>query len=255
MTLESILAKTNLPVKYEDKLKSFVENVQQEDAVAGVLLFGSAAKGEFDEFSDIDVIVFTNGGGFKTPEKVYEIVADNYFKPLTVQIKSLNEISGANQVTMDVGFLEHLNNVGLMLSDKTNLEFSSALNSKTFGRHAAYIWYDLYRVRKDFLLFNYVRRGLDEAKKHIHSTTPTHFFQQAVRRVLGVPLTPEQDNKSEIIKIFYEKTNLPAPLRTLKELREKDRDAKTYDDYSQFKNMIEEAIWALNCYMNLNSQT
>ena len=53
---------------------------------------------------------------------------------------------------------------------------------------------------------------------------------------------------------FYQKMGLTNRYDVLCELRKKDQtDNMDPDDYLQYKEIIEEATWALNCYLNKQS--
>ncbi|GCC10141.1 nucleotidyltransferase domain protein [archaeon] len=67
-----------LPQKIEKTLKEFVNMVMEkyEDRVEKIILFGSYARGEGKEESDIDVLVITTTDRFEMQKNLSEIAVD-----------------------------------------------------------------------------------------------------------------------------------------------------------------------------------
>lgn len=64
------------------------------DAYAGLMLFGSWARGEAEEGSDVDVLVVLRGvGGLRVRGEVYSVLAKHVGKPLTLVDVDLDEVS------------------------------------------------------------------------------------------------------------------------------------------------------------------
>jgi len=249
-TLETILAKTNLPETYQHKLRIFVENLKEEKSIACVELFGSAAYGKFDDKSDIDLKVLVESSNFITPAQAYDIVAQNYFWPLKVQIRSIREISPTNQITMKRGFSKYVANVSItLLGKERNLhkKFAKAVESDVFGKHAPNMWHTVYCTRKNFLMSQYAKYGNTHALRRIQEISPAGFFQDAVREVLEPSINGRE--RTDILKTFYDITSIESRVAELEALRQ-ERDNFRVEDYLQLKEITEEAAWALNAYLN-----
>ena len=67
-----------LPPKIEETLKEFVNMVMEkyEDRVEKIILFGSYARGEGKEESDMDVLVITTADWFEMQKNLSEIAVD-----------------------------------------------------------------------------------------------------------------------------------------------------------------------------------
>ncbi|RLE89482.1 MAG: nucleotidyltransferase domain-containing protein [Thermoprotei archaeon] len=64
------------------------------DRFVGLMLFGSYARGEASEESDVDVLVVLRGlEGFKARSEIYSILAEHIKKPVTLIDVELEEVS------------------------------------------------------------------------------------------------------------------------------------------------------------------
>lgn len=63
--------------EFQKPVRAFVERVEEEiPELAGVVLFGSVARGEADRASDIDLLLFVTAGRTEARSTVQEIVSD-----------------------------------------------------------------------------------------------------------------------------------------------------------------------------------
>jgi len=84
-------------------LKELVNRLQQSskdlkrtlgNRFVGLMLFGSYARGEASEESDVDVLIILHGlKGFKARSKIYSILAEHVKKPITLVDVGLEDVS------------------------------------------------------------------------------------------------------------------------------------------------------------------
>jgi len=58
----SSIDQLNIPTRHKEYLSHFLSNVSKVDDVSNVILFGSCARGQAQDISDIDLLVITNNG-------------------------------------------------------------------------------------------------------------------------------------------------------------------------------------------------
>ncbi|MEM2843259.1 MAG: nucleotidyltransferase domain-containing protein [Candidatus Bathyarchaeia archaeon] len=101
----------NLKTNQISNLNKVVKAISRLEGVIGILLFGSIARGDYDEYSDYDLLII-----FKDKSSMWKSW-DNLFKDVSslkmnlhIIPKSLEEFKTANPV-----FLEELSNHGKIL--------------------------------------------------------------------------------------------------------------------------------------------
>jgi predicted nucleotidyltransferase len=90
-----------LPIEGELKafIKKFVDGISASEEVEGILLFGSVAKGTYDKYSDIDILVVTKHKKGKMLEKL--LAATKSLKGDSEKLMSLNLPSLINPIILD----------------------------------------------------------------------------------------------------------------------------------------------------------
>ena len=73
MRIANSLSELNLPEKHSNFIRACYGKIVQLDAVERVILFGSCAKGQADEQSDIDLFVVTKTGLPDGSEEMYQL--------------------------------------------------------------------------------------------------------------------------------------------------------------------------------------
>ncbi|MBS7633912.1 nucleotidyltransferase domain-containing protein [Candidatus Bathyarchaeota archaeon] len=110
-----------------DKLKLIADEIGKIDGVVGVVLFGSYSRGDFDEGSDIDLLViFKNKSSLeKGQEKIYGITAqsDLFIQAIALTLSELEESTILEEVIRD----------GKLLYAAGNLERFSPANFKPYA--------------------------------------------------------------------------------------------------------------------------
>ncbi|MBS7656225.1 nucleotidyltransferase domain-containing protein [Candidatus Bathyarchaeota archaeon] len=110
----------NLKTNQISNLNKVVKAISRLEGVIGILLFGSIARGDYDEYSDYDLLII-----FKDKSSMWKSW-DNLFKDVSslkmnlhIIPKSLEEFKTANPV-----FLEELSNHGKILFARFPMEAS-----------------------------------------------------------------------------------------------------------------------------------
>lgn len=92
--------------------QKFANNINSDD-IEQIILFGSVARGEDNEDSDIDILIISNEG-----EKIEPIISDEVFKVIlnnkefiSAHVMSKNKL----EKIKDFSLLKNINNEGIIL--------------------------------------------------------------------------------------------------------------------------------------------
>lgn len=99
-------------------LNKIVNSISKIPNVVGIILFGSQARGDFDEFSDYDLLILFENKAlmWQTWDELFSVISDLKMNLHAIP-ETLEELKNANPV-----FLEELSKYGKILFAKTPLE-------------------------------------------------------------------------------------------------------------------------------------
>jgi len=249
------------------EINNFIQHLNQRDEIEAILLYGSAAMGNLDDISDIDLIICCNSKDFHTPISVYEAASKNIENKIKPTIKSLAEFDPNNYVTMTRRYLQHLHNVGQVLYEKpdTNLKnriehMWSNLKNDTKIDIAYKVAPSLMIRHRVFELYKGTFTKVLNDKGNRIERPSKHFWQEAVS-VLKSDISREDESK--IVEKFYEiipsgsvdeiynirKAIGEINKRILSEGLSQSIKKEIKDIYSKFKDIVERDMWAFNKYL------
>ncbi|MCL2320589.1 MAG: nucleotidyltransferase domain-containing protein [Oscillospiraceae bacterium] len=97
------LNELNIPLKHKNFIQRYLQNISHFDCIDRVILFGSCARGQATENSDVDLFVITKED---IPENLeFEIIFDNVPEPdkgyvmNDILLKSVNEYNKFKNAT------------------------------------------------------------------------------------------------------------------------------------------------------------
>ncbi len=102
----------------EDAMNTFVRNVRDHyhNKIEKIILFGSYARGEAREESDIDLLVITYGKRFETQEILSGIAIDILLKTgVYISAKAVTSEEYDLMKELNTGFYQHLTKDGVMV--------------------------------------------------------------------------------------------------------------------------------------------
>lgn len=256
----------------DEEIGKFIEEIKECDEIVGIILFGSAATGKMDELSDIDLLVCVDSPNFHTPQTAYEVIAPHVSDRMGVTVKTIQEFSPRNFVTMHLRFIQHLYNVGKVVYRGSDLEenyFEKKIDEMWKGLKMDSRIENAYRVAFSLAVRHTVLelyRGNFEMIKRgkFFKRPPSSFWQNSIH-LLNVEIRPEDEGN--IVEMFN-KIIPTGSVEYLKKVRnsmiEINEEYRTngyqlspalsrriIESYVEFKNTIEGDMWALNEYLNL----
>jgi len=102
----------------QDALKQFVKKIKEKhcDKTEKVILFGSYARGEATEESDIDILVITSGNRFEMQKNLSGIAVDILLKTgeyISAKAVSTEEYSFMKKI--NTGFYQNIDKEGVVI--------------------------------------------------------------------------------------------------------------------------------------------
>jgi predicted nucleotidyltransferase len=103
---------------YQKAIDEFVRRAIEKygDMVDGIILFGSVARGEAKEDSDIDILVITEGDSFKMQKQISEIVVEILLEKgvyISVKVLSREEYNFLKEVKSS--FYRNISKEGIVI--------------------------------------------------------------------------------------------------------------------------------------------
>ena len=101
------------------------------DEIVGIVLFGSAARGDDRGESDIDVLVITEGDWYDMLKKLSSISINELLEHgKYISIKTLARDDLKRNIRLETGFIENIKSEGMILYDGTG-KYKGALRKST----------------------------------------------------------------------------------------------------------------------------
>lgn len=115
--------RTKIEDRIESELEEFVTKLKQSfgSYVTKVILFGSIARGEYNEYSDIDLLVVTNDGDKKLESEIFDLSTDlmlKYGPYLSVKVYSEDRFS--KLAKLETPFMKNIQSEGKVLWERPN---------------------------------------------------------------------------------------------------------------------------------------
>ena len=259
---------------HENTINEFVSKIDKENLKA-VIIFGSIALGNYDDVSDLDVIVCYKSQDYTTPFKEYKRLASvcnqissKYKINIKPIIKSEKEFLYPNFVTIPWRFMQHLYNTGKAIYEngfdfrekiETLWEKSNhdqRLTAASSTSPALIIRHRLYEMAKG----NFSKIMNDEIEKF---DSPPKYLWQGMIESLKLKMSTE-DEKDPIKKIYKFVPIPSARCKSYDEIRNEVREAneililngldnKTKKEimevWKNFKDLVEKDLWYFNKFL------
>ena len=236
---------------FKERLDNVVSELSKMGDVVAVMLFGSYTS--LTRPRDINLMIVLNENSanpFATNNRIYtdiaKVLLDNpTFPKIEPLIKSMGEFETKNVVSLSKGFLQHLNNVGILLYDDDSKLEQKIENRYNENKNIRGYWNELEGSLS-------VRKSCIDKEMGEPYNLSMRFYQQAVREVFGLEFPRELDNRKDIVELFYSELfeRYENPFDISPEfMAYAVQNAFDFENPFSFKDEIESAMHALNTYL------